>query len=120
MNADELQLRTKEFAIRVIRLVQALPNNVVGWEIGKQVLRSSLSVGANYRAARRARSKKEFIAKIGIVLEEADETEYWLEIISDVELIPSNRVADLRKEAAELMKIFAATKKTAKLNKGDR
>ncbi len=81
MNADELKERTKQFALRVVKLVTALPKTVEGRAIAGQIVRSGTSVAANYRAACRARSRTEFVAKIGIVLEEADETLLWLELI---------------------------------------
>ena len=83
MNEDELRKRTKQFALRIMKLVVALPNNTLGRAIGNQLVRCGTSVGANYRAACRGRSKAEFIAKLGIVLEEADESEFWLELIID-------------------------------------
>ena len=83
MTTAELKARTKEFALRVIRLVDALPNTVKGRAIANQIMRSATSIAANYRAACRARSRAEFIAKIGVVEEEADETAFWLELIID-------------------------------------
>ncbi len=83
-----LKARTKSFAVSVIKIVQALPNKPEGWIIGKQVLWSATSVAANYRAACRARSKQEFVAKIGVVSEEADETVLWLELLIEAGLVP--------------------------------
>src|SRR5580692_2300241 len=80
---EVLRLRTKEFALRILKLVRALPNNQESWVLSKQLLQSGTSVGANYRAVCRARSKAEFVAKLGIVLEEADETVFWLELITE-------------------------------------
>ena len=113
MTPDELQARTKAFALRVIKLVAALPGTVLGRTMGAQLLRAATSVGANYRAARRARSKREFIAKICIVVEEADESAYWLDLIADGGLIPKPRIQPLYNEAMELTRIFAAARQTA-------
>jgi four helix bundle protein len=114
VNKKILQDRTKNFALRVIKLVEALPKNRSGYVIGNQLLRSSTSVGANYRAACRGRSKAEFIAKLGIVLEEVDETCYWLELIMEAGLLSKNQVELLHKEADELTSIFVKTLKTTK------
>jgi len=113
MTPDELQERSRQFALRVIRLVDTLPNSIAGRRMGDQVLRSATSVAANYRAARRARSQKEFAAKIGLVTEEADESEFWLGLIVDSGLIKPDRLAELRGEADELTRIFASTRRTA-------
>jgi four helix bundle protein len=86
MKPDDLKKRTKQFALRVLKLVAALPNNLPGRTIGGQLVRAGTSVGANYRAACRARSKPEFIAKIGIVEEEADESAFWMELIIEGKL----------------------------------
>lgn len=117
MDKVELQERTKQFALRVIKLTQALPRTPAGEVLGKQLLRSATSVAANYRSACRGRSKAEFIAKTGIVLEECDESQLWLELIVAGGLLPSRRVADLLKEADELTAIFVASLRTAR---GDR
>ena len=114
MTPDELQMRTREFALRIIKLVSALPNTIAGREIGRQLLKSGTSVSANYRAARRGRSKKEYIAKIGIVVEESDETEHWLDLIMASELMSEDRVKDLHEESLELLKIFSKTRRTAR------
>lgn len=114
MNKKILQDRTKQFALRVIKLVEALPKNKSGYIIGNQLLRSATSVGANYRAACRGRSKAEFIAKLGIVLEEVDETCYWLELIMESGLLKKSKVELLHKEADELTSIFVTTLKTTK------
>ena len=89
MNADDLKARTKEFAKRIIRLCRTLPNTREGWRIGDQIFRSGTSVASNYRAACRGRSKAEFIAKLGTVLEEADETLFWLELMVETEMVKS-------------------------------
>jgi four helix bundle protein len=117
MDRIQLQQRTKQFHIDVIKLCQQLPKNAAGFETAKQVIRSAGSVGANYRATVRAKSKADFIYKIEIVLEEADESLYWLEVIRDADLITGLEIERLIKEANELTAIFAATDKTAKLRK---
>jgi len=109
MNARELKERTKQFALRVMRLVDALPNTPKGRAIASQLVRSGTSVAANYRAACRGRSKAEFIAKVGIAEEEADETALWLELITDDKLLPEKKVAPLLKEANEVTAIMAAS-----------
>ena len=116
MNADELKIRTKDFALRVIKLVSELPKTVEGRAIANQIVRSGTSVTANYRATCRARSRTEFVAKIGIVLEEADETLLWLELIVSAKLLPQRRVEPLLKEADELVAIMAASRKSAASN----
>jgi four helix bundle protein len=117
MDRKILQQRTKQFHIDVIKLCEDLPRNAVGFEIAKQLIRSAGSVGANYRATVRAKSKADFIYKIEIVLEEADESLYCLEVIRDAELKKGKEVDRLIIEANELTAIFAATDKTAKMNK---
>ena len=114
MGSEELKTRTKQFALRVMRLVEALPKTSVGRAIGNQLIRSGTSVGANYRAACRGRSKAEFVAKMGTVAEEADESCFWMELIIEGELLPEDRVAPLLEEANELTAIFTAATKTAK------
>ena len=114
MDAEELKRRTKTFAIRIIRLVEALPNTSTARVIGNQLLRSGTSVGANYRAACRARSQAEFISKIGVVVEEADESVYWLELLIEAAVLPPTKVQDLLDEANELTAIFVASGRTAK------
>ena len=114
MDRKSLQERTKQFHIDVIHLCEDLPRNAAGFEIAKQVIRSAGSVGANYRATARAKSKADFIYKVEIVLEEADESMYLLEVIRDAKLRTGENVEKLIKEANELTAIFAATDKTAK------
>src|SRR5438093_11427377 len=116
MNADELRDRTKQFALRIIRLVAALPKSIEGRAIANQLVRCGTSVAANYRSACRARSRTEFIAKMGVVLEEADETQLWLELIIEAKLIPAERAQPLLDEASELVAIFVASRKSASLN----
>ncbi len=117
MNPEELKKRTKEFAIRIIKLVSSLQKNSIGHTIGNQLLRAGTSVGANYRAACRTKSNRDFIYKINIVEEEADETMFWLELIIETELLPKSRINSLLNEANELTAIFTATGKTSKTKK---
>lgn len=117
MNEEELKQRTKKFALRVIKLVGSLPRNIEGRAIGNQLIRSGTSVGANYRAACRGRSKAEFVAKLGIVEEEADETSYWLELIIEGGLLELAIVKPLLQEANELVAIMAASRKSASRQK---
>jgi len=112
--ARELSLRTKEFALRVIRLYCSLPKNTQAQVLGKQVLRSGTSVGANYREAKRSRSKSEFIAKIGDCLKELDETSYWLELLVESEIISTARMKGLYQECDELIAILTTISKKTK------
>jgi four helix bundle protein len=114
MNKDELKQRTKAFALRVMTLVDHLPNSGKGRVLGDQLLRSGTSVGANYRAACRARSTAEFVSKLGNVLEEADESGYWMELIIEGGLIPAKRVQPLLTEANELTAIFFSSRRTTR------
>ena len=120
MNEDDLKKRTKQFALRVIKLVAALPNSIEGRAIGNQLVRSGTSVGANYRAACKGRSKKEFVAKLGIVEEEADESAYWMELIIEGGLLESELVKPLLGEANEIVAIMAASRISASDNKYNR
>ncbi len=117
MSAQELKDRTKQFALRVKRLVDALPNTPKGRAIAGQLVRSQTRVAANYRAACRGRSHAEFISKIGVVEEEADETVLWLELIVEDELLPEKKIAPLLKEANELTAIMAASYISASFSK---
>jgi len=110
---EELRQRTKRFAIAAVRLYRVLPKSPEAQVIGKQFLRSGTSVGANYRAVCRARSALEFLAKIGIVLEEADESLFWLEMIQDCEIMKADKLERIKREAFELTSIFAAARHTA-------
>ena len=116
MNENELKARTKQFGLRVMKLVNALPKTTAGRTLGNQLIRSGTSVGANYRAACRGRSKAEFIAKIGTVAEEADESAFWLEMIMDGGLLKPELVSPIHQEAEELTAIFTASGRTAKAN----
>lgn len=109
-----LKERTKQFALQVMKLVDSLPNTVSARAVANQLVRAGTSVGANYRAACRGRSKAEFTAKLGTVVEEADECCFWLELIMDGDLIPLNRVEPLHQEANELTAIFVSSIRTAK------
>jgi four helix bundle protein len=111
---EELKHRTKAFAIRIVKLFRSLPKTEEARIIGRQVLRSGTSVAANYRAVCRARSKAEFISKIGVVVEEADETVFWLEMLVETKIVTAQKMADLLKEANELLAIFAASQRTAR------
>ncbi|MBL7065876.1 MAG: four helix bundle protein [Anaerolineae bacterium] len=114
MDKEELKGRTKQFALRVIRLIEALPRTQTGRVIGNQLLRSATSVAANYRAVCRARSQADFVHKLGIVEEEADESLFWLELVVEANLMPVSRVEELIQEADELTAIFVASRKTAR------
>lgn len=107
-----LRERTQRFALRIIRLGDSLPRTNAAQVIGKQLLRSGTSIGANYRSAQRGRSRAEFKAKLGVVLEEADETVYWLELLVASGIVPEKRMKALLAEATELVKIFAASRRT--------
>jgi len=111
---EELRDRSKRFALRIIRLFRSLPRSAEAQILGKQLLRSGTFVGANYRAAGRARSRAEFIAKIGVVVEEADETVFWIECLIDSGIVKRELLDDLLNEANELLAIFAASQRTAR------
>lgn len=114
MSQDELKKRTKEFALRVIKFAGIFPNTFLGRHVSGQLIRSATSVAANYRAACRAKSNADFISKMGIVEEEADESAFWIELAVDAKLADSARVADLRDEANQLVAIFVASINTAR------
>jgi four helix bundle protein len=114
MNADEMKKRTKEFAKRVIGLCRQLPNTEESRLIRNQLFRAGTSVGSNYRAACRGRSKADFISKLGIVLEETDESAYWMEIIVETNILKAALLASLMDEASQLTSIFVASLNTAK------
>jgi len=111
---NELKKRTKDIALRVIKLQSKMPNNQISWIIGKQILRSATSVASNYRAASRARSGKEFYSKLSIVIEETDETMFWLELITDAEIFPKEKTENLYNELNELLSIFMTARKNTK------
>ena len=118
MDRKELQQRTKKFHVDVIKLCEGFPKNAAGFETAKQLIRSAGSVGANYRASVRAKSSADFIYKIEIVLEEADESHYWLEVVKDAGLQSGIELDRLIREGNELTAIFAATDKTNKSKLG--
>lgn len=111
----ELKARPKRFALTVISAYRSLPKTEDARIIGRQLLRAGTSVAANYRAACRARSRAEFVAKIGIVVEEADETVFWIELLTEGKIADASQVSPLFKEANELLAIFAASQRTAKI-----
>src|SRR5437764_15182467 len=111
---QELRKRTKDFALRIIRMSEAMPTTRAANVINSQILRSATGMAANYRAVGRARSKAEFIAKLGIVIEEADETVFWLELLTETGIVRPQRANDLLKEANELVAIFGASLRTSK------
>jgi four helix bundle protein len=113
MTERELLQRTKQFALRIFKLVGALPQTILGRAVAAQLIRSGTSVAANYRAACRARSKSEFVAKLGLVEEEADESAFWLELIIETKLLDAAKVKPLLTEAGEIVAIMASSKKTA-------
>lgn len=110
----DLRSRTKEFALWIIRLYSGLPRRTEAQVIGRQMIRSGTSVGANYREAYRARSKAEFISKVGECLKEIEETGYWLELLGDSGIVPEERLASVRDECGELTAIFVASIRKAK------
>jgi four helix bundle protein len=113
---EELRQRTKSLALRIVRLYRSLPTTKDAQVIGTQLLRSGTSVGANYRAVCRARSRPDFISKLGVVLEEADETVFWLELITESGIMSEQKTGELLGEARELTAIFTASQRTAKGN----
>src|SRR5437899_1415153 len=113
MNEEDLKRRTKQFALRVLKVVDALPKSHSARNVGSQLSDSGTSVGANYRSACRGRSRAEFIAKLGIVEEEADESAYWLEIIMESGMLKPGLIGPLHQEATELTKIIRSSRLTA-------
>ena len=114
MNEDAMKARTKAFALRVIKLTESLPATRASDVIGRQLLRSATSVGANYRESWRARSRPDFVNKLGIVEEEADESSYWLELLVESGLVPHAKLGDLIRECDEITAIIVASIQTAK------
>lgn len=114
MDEKELKARTRRFALRVIRLVESLPRRASAQIVGRQLLRSASSVGANYRAACRAKSGRDFISKMATVEEETDESIYWMELLAEAGIVKAQKLAPLMKEANELLAIIVASLKTAK------
>jgi four helix bundle protein len=114
MKSEEMKARTRAFALRIIRLAESLPNTPTANVIRNQMLRCGPSVGANYRAACRAKSRPDFVSKMGTVEEEADETIYWMELLIDAEIVKRARIADLLDEADQILSIVISSIKTAK------
>lgn len=116
-NAELLKERTKRFAMAVIKLIEELPKNRMADVLGTQLLRSGTSVGANYRAACRARSRADFVSKLGIVEEEADETQYWIELLIEARLVDRRRVQHLLEESDAVIAMTVSSIRTARSNK---
>ena len=116
MDPDELKKRTKHFGLRIIRLVESLPSNKVVTTTGNQLLRCGTSVGANYRSACRGRSKPDFIAKVGIAIEEADESLYWMELLIEAGFVKEEHLKPLMQEADEFIAILTSSVTTARSN----
>jgi len=117
VNQPDLKERTKAFALRILKLVDALPKTTAGRALASQIVRSGTSVAANYRAACRAKSTPDFIAKMGIVEEEADETLFWLELLDESKLVTAAKLAAIKQEANQLIAITVASIKTARRNR---
>jgi four helix bundle protein len=116
MTREEMKARTKAYANRIVKLCSALPNNWIARALGKQLLRSGTSVGANYRAVCRAKSKPDFINKLRIVEEECDESLFWMELLTDNQLVKAQRLAPLMQEASEILAIVVSTAKSARVS----
>ena len=114
MTQEEMKTRTKQFALRVIRLVESLPNGKAANVIGNQLLRSGTSVGANYRASCRAKSTADFVHKLSIVEEETDESIYWMELLVEGKIIKENLLENLMNEADQILSIIVSSIKTVK------
>ena len=117
MNEEELKKRTKQLALRIIRVVEALPNTRSAQKIGRKLLQSATSIGANYRAACRAKSTADMISKLQIVTTAADKTLYWLELIGEANLITKNRLTGVKKETNEILAIMISSIKTLQRRK---
>ena len=118
MDEQEFKERTQQLALRIIRLVQALPETPVGWVIGKQLLRSGTAIGVNYRAACRGKSNADMAGKLAIVEEEADETLYWLELLIKAEILPEAKLEALMNETDEILAMTVASMKTLRRSAG--
>ena len=116
MDQKDLKARTKRFALLILRLADDLPNTMKGRAVAGQIIRAGTSVAANYRAACRSRSKSEFISKLGTVIEESDESAFWLELIEEDGMLEADRVVPLWREACELVAIMTQSRKTAETN----
>jgi four helix bundle protein len=117
MTRAEFRTRTFQFGIRSIRLAESLPQTIVAQIIAKQLIRAATSVGANYRAAIRSRSRADFVAKMGIVEEECDETAYWIEVLLELGIVAEKRTKELQREASEILAITVSSIKTARKGK---
>jgi len=117
MGAEEFKQRTKAFTLRIVHLVDSLPRSRTADVFARQLLRSGTSVGANYRAACRARSQADFVAKMGIVEEECDETIYWMELLVETDIVEAKRLDDLQREAHEILAMVVTSIKTARKRK---
>ncbi len=117
MTQHEMKARTKKFALRIIRLCNAFPNTGSAGVIGKQLVRSGTSVGANYRSACRAKSTADFLSKLSIVEEEADESVYWMELLAESGIVRENRLVDLIDEGNQIVSIIVSSIKTTKLKR---
>jgi four helix bundle protein len=117
MSPEELKARTKAYGLRVIRVVEALPKTQTSAVLGRQLLRCATSVGANYRAACRAKSPADFIVKLLIVEEETDESLYWMEMLVEADIVPKAKLHDLTEEGTEILKIVVASTRTARTHK---
>ena len=113
---EQIKYRTKQIGLKVIKLIDDLPNKPSAWAVAKQIVRSSTSIGANYRAACRAKSIPDFINKLKIVEEETDETLYWLEMLEESSLVQKDKISDLLKETNEVLSIIVASINTSKKN----
>ena len=117
MNAEDLKTRTKQFALRIIRLAESLPKSSSGKVLSTQLIRAGTSVGSNYRSACRAKSRADFVAKMGIVEEECDESLYWMELLIEAGLVKPQSLANLREEGSEILAIVVSSIKTARIAK---
>jgi len=117
MNAEDLKTRTKQFALRIIRLAESLPKSSSGKVLSTQLIRAGTSVGSNYRSACRAKSRADFVAKTGIVEEECDESLYWMELLIEAGLVKPQSLANLREEGSEILAIVVSSIKTARIAK---
>jgi four helix bundle protein len=113
MNQEDLKKRTKRFALNVLALIDLLPNSIKGRAIGNQLVRCGTSVGANYRAVCRSRSKAEFVARLGTVIEEADESCFWLELLEESGILGKSKLSELQSESSQLVAIMTKSRKTA-------
>jgi four helix bundle protein len=119
MNRDEMTTRTKQFALRIMNLAGALPRGRIADHLGRQLIRSGTSVGANYREAIRSSSRRQYLSKLEIAEREADETTYWLELIEEGNIMPSSKLAGLYDEAQQLVAILTASAKTTRRNNAE-